>query len=51
MKIKIVCDGYRCLRCGWEWIPRIKVEVMPKTCPKCKSPYWDSESTKKAKDE
>ena len=32
---------YRCLRCGYEWIPR-KSEL-PKVCAnkKCKSPYWN----------
>lgn len=31
----------KCLRCGYEWIPRRERE--PKVCPnpKCKSPYWD----------
>jgi hypothetical protein len=33
---------YRCLRCGWEWIPRI--EGVPKNCPhpKCRSPKWQT---------
>jgi len=30
---------YICQRCGYDWIPR--TEVQPRTCPKCKSPYWD----------
>jgi len=30
---------YKCLRCGKVWIPRIK--TVPKTCPKCRSKYWD----------
>lgn len=29
-----------CKRCGHEWAGRRK-EI--KTCPKCKSPYWDRE--------
>jgi len=29
---------FKCLRCGWEWVPRVPT---PKTCPKCRSPYWD----------
>ena len=41
MKTKITLDGYCCLRCNHEWIPRTKVDVRPTTCPKCKSPYWD----------
>jgi DNA-directed RNA polymerase subunit RPC12/RpoP len=43
MKVKITTEGYRCLRCKHEWIPRTKKEVRPTTCPKCKSPYWDKE--------
>ena len=37
---KIKLDGYKCERCGHEWIPRNKEEY-PNVCPKCKSPYWD----------
>ena len=40
IKIKIVADGYRCERCGHEWVPR-KANEHPRVCPKCKSPYWD----------
>jgi hypothetical protein len=28
----------KCLRCGYTWFP--KSTKLPKTCPKCKSPYW-----------
>jgi len=35
----------KCKRCGNEWIPR--VVTLPKVCPKCKSPYWNSEKVKK----
>jgi predicted Zn-ribbon and HTH transcriptional regulator len=38
-KIRMTVWGYRCERCGHEWIPRGKLE--PKICPKCKTPYWD----------
>ncbi len=37
---KVKLDGYRCERCGHEWVPRNKDEY-PNVCPKCKSPYWD----------
>lgn len=37
----------RCLRCNHEWHPR--KEEMPKTCPNCKSPYWDRERRKNDK--
>lgn len=34
--------GWRCKRCGHEWLPRNKEET-PKVCPKCKNPYWNRE--------
>ena len=39
-RVPITVMGYRCERCGHEWIPR-SFEANPRTCPKCKSPYWD----------
>lgn len=39
-KVPITIMGYRCERCGHEWIPK-NGEHEPVTCPKCKSPYWD----------
>ncbi len=30
-----------CKRCGHSWIPRS--EKSPKFCPKCNSPYWQTE--------
>ena len=33
-------DGYRCVRCEHEWVPRQKGQV-PLVCPSCKSPYWN----------
>jgi predicted Zn-ribbon and HTH transcriptional regulator len=38
---KIMLEGYKCERCGHEWVPRSKVEESPTICPRCKSPYWD----------
>lgn len=32
--------GHKCHRCGHEWRPK-KIKIVPKVCPKCKSPYWD----------
>jgi hypothetical protein len=40
-RVKIEMDGYRCVRCGHEWIPR--KDDHPRVCPKCKSPFWDRE--------
>ncbi len=39
-KVPITVMGYRCERCGHEWVPRDS-EVEPAVCPKCKSPYWN----------
>lgn len=36
---KVQLWGYRCERCGHEWLPRKGEE--PKVCPRCKSPYWN----------
>ena len=38
-KIAITVYGWRCLRCGHEWVPR--GEELPKVCASCNSPYWD----------
>jgi len=37
--MEITLKGYKCERCGKEWIPR--KEEKPVVCPKCKSPYWN----------
>jgi predicted Zn-ribbon and HTH transcriptional regulator len=42
---KVQLWGYRCLRCGHEWLPH-KLRVgelphIPRVCPQCKSPYWN----------
>jgi len=37
---KVQLWGFRCERCGHEWLPR-DLEQQPQVCPKCKSPYWD----------
>jgi DNA-directed RNA polymerase subunit RPC12/RpoP len=34
--------GYRCERCGHEWIPRSEHDGEPLLCPKCKSRRWDT---------
>lgn len=39
-KIKIEVEGYKCLRCNHEWIPKKK--EYPKVCPNCHSAYWDT---------
>lgn len=49
MKIKLTVWGYRCLRCGHEWIPREKA-VEPRVCPKCKNPYWNTPKKTRKRD-
>jgi len=31
---------HKCLRCEYEWESRLE---RPRTCPRCKSYYWDQE--------
>ena len=38
-RIEVKVPGYRCERCGHEWVPR--TGAVPRVCPKCKSAYWD----------
>lgn len=46
--VKIEVMGYRCERCGHEWVPRSEGEE-PRVCPKCKSPYWNRPRQRKSK--
>lgn len=39
-RVPITVMGFRCERCGHEWVPR-DVDQEPRVCPKCKSPYWN----------
>jgi hypothetical protein len=40
-RVPITVMGYRCERCSYEWIPRGNGDEEPRTCPKCRSPYWN----------
>lgn len=40
-RVPITIMGYKCERCGHEWLPRNGSQE-PKVCPKCKSPYWNT---------
>lgn len=39
-KVKITVWGYRCERCGHEWVPLRPTP--PRVCARCKSAYWDT---------
>lgn len=50
-EITIKVPGFRCERCGHEWIARKprnaaaakgKKAAKPRQCPKCKSAWWDT---------
>ena len=34
-------QAFKCERCNYVWCPREKNDK-PKTCAKCRSPYWDT---------
>jgi predicted Zn-ribbon and HTH transcriptional regulator len=36
---KLTLEERECLRCGHKWVAR-KLRI--RTCPGCKSPYWDT---------
>lgn len=44
---QIQLAGYRCARCGHEWVARSARK--PTMCPRCKSPYWDRERERESK--
>ena len=37
---KVQVWAWKCERCEHVWVPR-EVDVEPRVCPKCKSPYWN----------
>ena len=37
---EIMLKGFQCERCGHKWAPR--ENELPRVCPKCKSPYWNT---------
>jgi DNA-directed RNA polymerase subunit RPC12/RpoP len=45
-KVKIVLEGYQCLRCGHKWVPNkmkkghSRSDDLPAKCPSCRSQYW-----------
>jgi len=38
--VLLTVEGEQCKRCEHEWIP--KLQRVPRVCPKCKSPYWNT---------
>ena len=42
---KIQMEGFRCERCAHEWAPR-NTSALPRVCPACKSPYWNTPKKK-----
>jgi Zn finger protein HypA/HybF involved in hydrogenase expression len=49
-KITVIKDGYKCERCSYEWASRkVSPERLPKCCPRCNSPYWNSPRKNKIK--
>jgi len=38
-EIILKLKGYRCERCGHEWVPRNSAK--PIICPLCKTAYWN----------
>ncbi len=45
-RIPITVMGFRCDRCGHEWIPRGGLDEEPRVCPKCHSAWWNQPSKK-----
>jgi len=43
--MKIIITELECKRCNWVWFPR--TNKLPKVCPKCKSPYWNTDKKEK----
>jgi hypothetical protein len=40
-RVPITVMGFRCDRCGHEWIPRGGQEEEPRVCPSCHSYLWN----------
>ena len=38
---KATIEAFKCDRCQYVWSPKQK-EIKPLTCPKCRSPFWDT---------
>jgi hypothetical protein len=40
-RVPITVMGFRCDRCGHEWVPRGGMEEEPRVCPSCHSALWN----------
>src|SRR6476620_8866251 len=45
----IVTKTFKCESCGNVWRPALW--LLPKTCPKCRSPYWDTPGKEKKRND
>jgi Zn finger protein HypA/HybF involved in hydrogenase expression len=45
--VRIELPAWKCERCEHVWVPR-SMDVEPRVCPKCKSPYWNRPRRKDA---
>jgi hypothetical protein len=45
-RVPITVMGFRCDRCGHEWIPRGGIEEEPRVCPSCHSGLWNQPEKK-----
>jgi hypothetical protein len=45
-RVPITVMGFRCDRCGHEWIPRGGTEEEPRVCPSCHSYLWNQPEKK-----
>lgn len=39
----VMIPGFLCERCAHRWIRKQPQLPEPKVCPKCKSPYWNTQ--------
>ena len=45
-RVPITVMGFRCDRCGHEWIPRGSTDDEPRVCPYCHSALWNQPEKK-----
>lgn len=45
-RVPITVMGFRCDRCGHEWVPRSNSDEEPRVCPSCHSALWNQPEKK-----